>query len=304
LEDRISLLFPAIGIEFFGNERELVRKFTNELNDYFIRAKDVLNLNFQINFSDEHYLKNELESQFLTYLYSCVISNIIKNNNIKIEYAAGYSMGLYSALYFAGAVTFEEGLLLIRSAFDNSINVLKNIDFAMAGIIGLEEKFLIDLINKNFSSIEIINRNNPHSLVVSGLKNEINELLLTARDEGALNTKILPVSAPYHTKFVKEAGVLFYNFIKSIKIKSASSKLVSGIDQRIFTTKDEIENELLNNLLIRMNWNNTMNKLIELKSNIMIECGPGNSLYKNGKFIEGDFKIYTLKTLSRLIDNT
>ena len=88
--------------------------------------------------------------------------------------------------------------------------------------------------------------------------------------------------------------------IKGIDIKDSKYKIISGHNQKVVSKRDEIIDELSANICTRHNWLATMNKLIENGIKTFFECGAGKSLSKTAKFIEGDYKIYTIKTLDNI----
>ena len=77
----------------------------------------------------------------------------------------------------------------------------------------------------------------------------------------------------------------------SLNVRSASIPLISTIDQRIVSSKTDIEKEIADNIKYNINWNKTIQELVSLGCSRMIECGIGKSLVKIGKFIEGDYRI-------------
>ena len=96
--------------------------------------------------------------------------------------------------------------------------------------------------------------------------------------------------------------MLFEEFIhRQIAVKDSSVKIISSIDQRTFIRKEEIVNELILNLNTQINWLKAMERMLELGVNRFVECGAGNSLYKIGKFIKGDFKIYNFNSWSHVL---
>ena len=135
--------------------------------------------------------------------------------------------------------------------------------------------------------------------ILSGSTAAINKILDLAKEEGALNTRNLPISAPFHLGILKKASEDLKDFLEDINIKDPSYKIISGIDQKIITTKEDIQSEIVRNITNKINWYKIMKTLLRMDIKTFFECGPGKNLFKIGKFIEGDFTIYTLKTLDK-----
>lgn len=302
----ICAIFPAFGNEYIGNEKEIIARYSN-ISKYFINSSlKLLNINFEnINLTPENNSFDELFSQYFTYFYSAIISGILKSHKISFsEYTAGYSMGIYAALYHAESISFEDGLNLIKNAYNFILKSLDNHKYCMGTIIGLDHEYLNTIIkNNNLKNVNIINVNNKHSLVISGIAGEIESLIEKSKDEGALNAKLLPIIAPYHTMFLEKAAKNFRSYLEEIKFEKPKFKIVSSYDQKIINTVNDIKTELMNNLYTNHNWLDTMNKLLGLNNDTFFECGPGKSLFKMGKFIDGDFKIHTIKSLDQILND-
>lgn len=285
-------IFPAFVSEYKGDEPEVLRGFSDDFDKLLKHASGHLGIDLtSFDVHTNNFQDHELNTQYMSYIFGCTVSDILKQKKIFADYLAGYSMGIYAALYSGESVTFIGGLDLISKAFEIIKETLHHHKTGMGTIVGLEKKDVGNLI-KNKAGIAIANTNGTYSFMISGIMRDINEVLELARLEGALHTSLMNVSCPYHTAFLNEASGKFREYIlEKITVKDSIFKLVSGIDQKIITNRNEIITELASNLNHEINWMNTMEKMIGLKVTRFIECGAGISLYKIGKFIEGDFRI-------------
>ena len=146
------------------------------------------------------------------------------------------------------------------------------------------------------------NTNGTYSHMVSGIKPVIERVLDLAKKEGALHAAMMNVTCPYHTSLLNDASEKFKDCVlQEITLKDSTIKIVSGIDQRIISIREEIIRELSANINTEINWLKTMEKMLELNVGSFVECGAGTSLYKIGKFIKGDFKIYSVSSLDRFL---
>jgi [acyl-carrier-protein] S-malonyltransferase len=299
---KTSFIFPAFVSEYSGNETEILLKNSQEFDDLLNNASVHLGIDLtafdikQNNFQDQ-----ELNTQYISYIFSCAASAVLKKNKIMPEYLSGYSMGIYSALYCGGAISFTDGLNLIRQAFQLIKEKTEKLETGIASIIGLSLQDVQSMI-ANKKGITIANTNGIYSYMISGLKPEINRAIDEAKKEGALHASLMNVSCPYHTSLLNEAALQFGNYLqKQIAVNDSKYKLVSGIDQRIFNERDEIIRELVDNINTKINWMKTMEKMLELNISEFVECGAGISLYKIGKFIKGNFTIYPLTSIDKLL---
>lgn len=296
-------LFPAFVQRYVGCEvNALVRhhidlgRFLREadaLVDYDLKAFDIDSNNF---------LEDELGNQYMTYILSCAIAQIPRQLNIYPHYAAGMSMGLYAALYESGSIDFADGLKLIRDAFYTCKQVLPaNMNFGMGYAIGLPAHEVAQCIHDHSLTVEIINFNNENSLLISGKSGDIKKMVEIVQEKGAIKSGVFNISVPYHASFLKETGRLLDSKLRRYHLRSPQCPIVSAIDQRLITTVGQIRHELVSNLNTPFHWLNTIKKIDQLPVNYGVESGPGNSIYRLGKFIDKDFSIVPVNKFDKML---
>lgn len=287
-----AIIFPGCGIKYLGNELEILKSLGYEINDFFNRAEAVSSFDRDVflevtdgNFSDE------LQGQFATYMYSCAISDLLSKQGFVCNCSAGYSMGLYAALYHTGAVSFEDGLRLIENAY---MCIKRNVcdrDFSAAVIMGLTINIIEKLMEKFSNEVEVINENNEISIVISGVTTGVKSVMDAALKEGALKIVKLPISIPYHSSFTRTASEEFRLILSDIKISYPECQLISCIDQKVLKTPGQIKNALEKNISHAINWKKTFENILKNGTTSFIECGPGESLSKISQFIDGKYSI-------------
>jgi [acyl-carrier-protein] S-malonyltransferase len=259
----------------------------------------------EFDFISNNFLSDELRTQYLTYIFSCAVADIFNKQRVLSTYFAGYSVGIYAALVQANALTFADGLVLITQAFKTIKNLVRGRRFGMCSIIGLNRDDIKGLISSHFLQVEITNQNSEFAFVLSGLHEDVQKLLETAVEEGALHTHLLNVSLPYHSSFLKETRHPFGDFAGKVSFTNPQTKIISLIDQHILKDITDIKEELVKNLYTPLNWYKTQSELLRSGVNLFVECGMGKNLVKNSKFIEGDYKFYSacdyLKKTDRLL---
>ncbi|MFH0864648.1 MAG: hypothetical protein V1904_00530 [Bacteroidota bacterium] len=301
----IALIFPAFVSDYNGDEISFLARNNSHFDQYLESASIVTGIDL-LSFDILHnkFLNDELKSQLLAYVFSCSVSDIIKEKNIRAGYIAGYSMGIYAGLYHTGVYSFDDGAKLIQKAYQIIVKHNGNVKFGMATIAGIDDDDLSDIIQQSQSDVEIINANSRHSFVISGKYHEIEKIVQAAILEGALLARILSVSVPYHSMHMKEAAGEFGRYIVMQKFQDSVVPIVSLIDQRLITATHDIRHELIMNISNKINWYRTMMKLACLDARVMLECGAGKSLYKMSKFMDEDIKVYPLNKMSNFIEKT
>jgi malonyl CoA-acyl carrier protein transacylase len=297
-----SIIFPAFVNEYSGSEGQILSAFENNFNRYISQASAILKLDLTgFDFKNNDFLDNEFRSQCISYLFSCSVADILKDQNIKPSFVSGYSMGIYASLYYCGSVAFNDGLILLKIAWDIISGVTEDGQYGMGMIIGLNEADLNNFIETE-GEVEICNQNNQHTFIISGKLKAVENVLMLAKTEGALRANLLPVSKPYHSRFLKRTTPEFVDKIKKLPFTPPSCRYVSAIDQQIIESAEGLKKEVIRNLSNRMNWLNTMNFLLKLGTVTFFECGAGDSLTRNARFVEGDFKSFSINKFDKFLE--
>jgi [acyl-carrier-protein] S-malonyltransferase len=297
-EKPIALIFPAFVTEYPEDPFSVIPGLERFCRSNLEKAANAIDPGL----TDFHYisctfLEDELRTQYLTYLLCCSYAEFLKERNFVPEICAGYSMGIYAAAHRAGSISFEDGLLLIRKAFLEISRITAANNFGMGSLLGLTREDLAHAPDNNAKGVEMVNQNSPWSFIFSGPLREIQNLLAWAVNEGALNTKLLNVTIPYHSKVLQPAEKPFSGFIETIPVKDPVIPVISMIDQSVITDATALKKEIAGNLHTPLNWYRTQLSLQESGIKSFIECGPGKSLVKNAKFVEGEARFYSVSSI-------
>jgi [acyl-carrier-protein] S-malonyltransferase len=288
-EIHLAFVFPAFVSEYPDDPARHLPGFTKYFRKYLNEAASQLSPGLDtFHFRDNSFLDDELKTQFITYTYSCALSDYLRDHGIPSDFSAGYSMGIYAALFHSRVLSFSDGLRLICRAFDSIRAVTFNFPFTMGTVIGLDLKDILELIIKTGSGVEITNQNSVCSFVLGGPEEDVKNLLALAHEEGALSTRLIFVSDPYHTKYINPPGADHRKIMASISFKDPIVPVVSLIDRKILREEQTLRDEVIRNLYTPMNWYKTQLFLQKEGVTGFIECGMGKALTKNAKFIEGD----------------
>lgn len=288
-EKSLAFIFPAFVSEYADDPVHHLSGFAEYFHKSLHQAaglvsRDLANFNFRTN----TFLEDELKTQFITYIYSCALSSYLKDKGITSDYCAGYSMGIYAALFHAEVVSFRDGLELISRAFRSIQSVTRCAPFSMGTIIGLNREDVLQILKQTGNHVEITNQNSICSFVLGGPEEDINKTLEMAKSEGALSTRVIPVSDPYHTTYINPPGADHRMIMNGMHFNDPAIPVVSLIDRKIIRDEQSLHDEVIRNLYTPMNWYKTQLFLQEKGVTVFIECGAGKGLSKNSRFIEGD----------------
>jgi malonyl CoA-acyl carrier protein transacylase len=296
-----AVIFPAFVNEYTGAEEAFLLSSGVNFSQRLEQASLSLNIDLTgFDFKLNNFLNDEEKTQYISYIFSCTVADFLTEKGVKPSFISGYSMGIYSALYYCRSVSYNDGLKLITNAWKIISSNTTTGRFGMGMIIGLEERDLLALM-KDEKEIGICNRNNTHTFIISGALSAVENVLAQAKIEGALKTSKLAVSKPYHSSLLKDCFSPFSEIVKEMQFLNPVYSYISALDQRIIESGDSLKNEVILNLSERMNWMVLMTTIINKGAGVIFECGAGDGLTRNSRFIEGDFKSYSINRIEEFI---
>jgi len=297
-EDKLAFVFPAFINDYREDPSRGLVAFNEVFQSYLKTAAECTDKKI-LDFHPESnpLIEDELLNQYISYIYSCSCAHVLLNEGVKPVMMAGYSMGIYAALYIAGSVTFETGLLLIQKAWEAISKTLPHSRYGMCGLIGLTEKDIREITMKHNLNLMIVNRNSDHSFILTGDSFHIRVFMLKAREEGALHVRSIGVTIPYHTNLLDEAAIEFSKTVFTADVHSPGIPLISVLSQDQLEGADRIREEVIKNIHTPFNWLATQQQMFLSGITHFTECGPSMTLYKNSKFIGDAGKFVKWDTL-------
>jgi [acyl-carrier-protein] S-malonyltransferase len=195
-------------------------------------------------------------------------------------YAAGHSMGQYSAMVAAGVVSLADGIRLVRERGRLMQASGSGRDGAMAAIIGLDDARLPELVAKATArgTFGVANRNAPGQVVVSGERAAIEAAAEAAKELGARKAIILPVSVAAHSPLMAEAAAGMRDVLAQVAFADPDVPLLANADARPLTTGEACRAELVEHLTAGVDWVAVVERMTGAGVTTFIEVGPGRVL--------------------------
>jgi [acyl-carrier-protein] S-malonyltransferase len=195
-------------------------------------------------------------------------------------FAAGHSMGQYSALVAAGALSLDDGVRLVRERGRLMQASGQGRDGAMAALIGLDDARLPELVSaaSAHGTFVVANRNAPGQVVVSGDRAAIEAGATLARDLGAKRAIVLPVSVAAHSPLMAEAAAAMRDTLAGVEFHDPTTTLLANADGRQITTAEGARAELVEHLTAGVDWVGTVGHMIDSGVSTFVEIGPGKVL--------------------------
>jgi len=194
--------------------------------------------------------------------------------------AAGLSLGEYTALVFAGAMTFEDGLRLVKRRGEAMQAASDATPSGMVSVLGLDPEQVQELCNAAQAAgmIRIANLLCPKNIVVSGARSACDEIERLAPEKGAMKTIRLAVAGAFHTDIMKPADQALQEALTKVNLHPCRIPVWSNVDAKPHTNPDEIRGLLVRQVLQPVLWEQTLRNLLAEGVNKFYEIGPGRVL--------------------------
>jgi [acyl-carrier-protein] S-malonyltransferase len=195
-------------------------------------------------------------------------------------FAAGHSMGQYSALVAAEVISLADGLRLVRERGRQMQASGSGRDGAMAAIIGLDEARLPELVAAAgaHGTFGVANRNAPGQVVVSGERAAIDASAEIAKDLGARKAIVLPVSVAAHSPLMADAAAAMREVLATVAFTDPTTPLLANADARPITDAEASRSELVEHLTAGVDWVAAVERMAAAGVATFIEVGPGRVL--------------------------
>jgi [acyl-carrier-protein] S-malonyltransferase len=278
---KIAFLFPGQASQYPGMGRELAEKFP-ESRAVFEEADAALGFSIsQLCFEgSEDALKQTENTQPAILTVSTAAYRALEKHGITPDFAAGHSLGEYSALVAAGGLDFATAIKLVRGRGRYMQEAVPAGEGAMAAILGLAPAEVADICKKaaNHQVVAPANMNSPEQTVISGDATAVKRAVEIASQSGAKRAVILPVSAPFHCALMMPAQQRLEPDLRSAKFSDLRFPLITNVDAEAISKGDEACDALIRQVTQPVRWLDSVHEMIEAGVTIFVEVGPGKVL--------------------------
>jgi [acyl-carrier-protein] S-malonyltransferase len=270
-----AFVFPGQGSQYCGMGRDLYERFP-EVKALMDRADAILGFSItDIMFTgSEDDLKQTRYTQLAIFLHSYAVATLLGREGVTMT--AGHSLGEYTALCFAGAISFEDAVRLVAKRGELMQNAGQQNPGTMAAIIGMADEALDTLLQEAGSCgiVQAANFNSPGQIVISGDIDAVRKAIELAPSKGARMAKELVVSGAFHSPLMKPAEKELAETLDTITIIDAEIPVCMNVVAKPVTSASEIRVNLISQLTSSVLWNQSVQAMVDAGITEFVEIGP------------------------------
>ena len=277
---KIAFVFPGQGTHYVGMGMELADRYP-EASAVFEQANAVMGMDIRrlCREGPESELVKTENSQPTIHTTALALLKVVEKYGFQADVTAGFSLGEYAALVYAGVFRFEDTVKLVKQRGMFMQNAVPQGVGKMCWITGLSRETVQQIVDESQDQglIECSNFNCPNQIIVAGLAAAVEKAAALAEAKGA-QTTFLKVSGPFHTSLLKGAGQQLHELLKNVPMAAMTKKVVSNVTAKYFTEKDDIRRLLDEHVSKAVLWEDSVNTMLDDGVDTFIEIGPKHLL--------------------------
>ena len=273
-----AYIFPGQGAQFSGMGLDLYEN-SPLAQELFEKANDILgfpitDVMFEGSAED---LKETKVTQPAIFLHSVILAKTL-GDSFKPDMVAGHSLGEFSALVAAGALTFEDGLKLVSQRAQAMQKACELQPSTMAAVLGLDDEIVEKVCASTEGVVVAANYNCPGQLVISGEVEAINKACEALKDVGARRALVLPVGGAFHSPLMEPAREELAAAIENTTFSKPNCPIYQNVTASAITDENEIKANLISQLTAPVRWTQSVQQMVADGASHFTEVGPGKVL--------------------------
>jgi len=289
--NKLGVVFPGQGSQFVGMLSDIAKE-SSVIEKTFAEASAVLNYDLWqlVAKGPSEELDKTEHTQPALLAASFALWQVMQ---CEPAILAGHSLGEYTALVCAQALTFKDAIRLVAARGKYMQEAVPQGVGALAAIVGLDDATVKQICEACAGSEVLMpaNYNSPGQVVVAGHKAAVERAIIAAKEKGAKIAKLLPVSVPSHCALMKPAADRLAKLLDSLTIETPKIPVINNVDANFYKTPEQIRDGLVRQLYSPVRWVETIQEFSKLGITEVIECGPGKVLTGLIKRIDSNLEL-------------
>ena len=273
-----AYIFPGQGAQFVGMGKEMYEQ-SHQAKVLFEEANEILGFritDIMFNGTDDD-LKKTSVTQPAIYLHSVILAKVM-GTNFQPKMVSGHSLGEFSALVSAGALSFNDGFILVAARANAMQKACEIQPSTMAAIIGLDDFTIEDICQRVSDVVVPANYNCPGQLVISGSLAGIELACGRMKEAGAKRALVLPVGGAFHSPLMMSAKAELEAAINNTIFNEPNCPVYQNVTASAVTDSSQIKENLIAQLSGPVKWTQCVQAMIAEGATNFTECGPGKVL--------------------------
>lgn len=297
---KTAVIFPGQGAQYVGMAKDFYDNFEDS-KKVFYEADDVLDIELKkICFEENDDINKTEYTQPAMVAAEVAIYEHLKNAGLKADVFAGLSLGEYSALVAAGAMTLADGIKTVRRRGILMQNEVPLGMGGMAAVIAMDADKIAEICENTPGKVQIANYNCPGQIVISGEAEAVKAASAALAEAGAKRVIPLNVSGPFHSQMLVPAGEKLYDFLQGVDVAEGFAPYYCNADAEEITDAAKVKELLKRQVYSSVRWQQTIENMIADGVDTFIEVGPGKTLTGFMKKINREVKSINIATVDDL----
>lgn len=297
---KTAVIFPGQGAQYVGMAKDFYESFEDSRKVFDV-ADEVLDIELlKLCFEENEDINKTEYTQPAMVAAEVAIWEHLKNMGLKADVFAGLSLGEYSALVAAGALSLEDGIRTVRRRGILMQNEVPLGLGGMAAVIAMDSDKIAEICENTPGKVQIANYNCPGQIVISGEAEAVKLASEALKENGAKRVIPLNVSGPFHSQMLVPAGEKLYEFLQDVQVADGFVPYYCNADAKEITDASEVKELLKRQVYSSVRWQQTIENMIADGVDTFVEVGPGKTLSGFMKKINKDVKSINIATIEDL----
>ena len=292
---KTAFLFPGQGSQSVGMGRDLSQAFPAARKTFEEASEalgfDLAKLAFR---GPEEQLRRTEFTQPAIFTASIAAYRVLRDLVPAPDYAAGHSLGEYSANHAAGVLRFPDAVRAVHKRGQLMQEAVAEGRGAMAAVLGMDVQSVLDVCavaaRETDGVVSAANRNAPEQTVISGAKPAVERAIVLAKERGARRAVMLQVSAPFHCSLMQPAQDALQPVLAAIPFRDAAFPIIVNVDAAPMTAAEALRDALVRQVTGAVRWTESIQWLLAQGVTNFVEVGPGKVLSGLLRQIDRDYK--------------